>query len=234
MRSLRPIPALLLTALFASAANPAPLRALLVTGGHDHELSFYEMFLSMKGYEFNVNPHPKAFRANMEKKYDVVVLYDLAEFPDDEKPHIKRYLEAGKGMVVLHHAVCSNQDWQWWYEEVVGGSYRLKAGPLGPASTYKHDIDFTVRPVAKHPVLDGITAPFDIRDEAYGGMWVSPKSQPLLETEHPLQTKTMAWISPYPKARVVYIQLGHGSDAHRHPSYRRLVDNAMQWAAGRK
>ena len=85
--------------LCAAAADPAqPVRVLLVTGGHDHELSFYEMFLAFKGYEVNVNPHPKAFRANMDKKYDVVVLYDMLDFPEDEKPFIRKYLEAGKGI----------------------------------------------------------------------------------------------------------------------------------------
>ncbi|MFN0170058.1 MAG: ThuA domain-containing protein [Bryobacteraceae bacterium] len=43
----------------------------------------------------------------------------------------------------------------------------------------------------------------------------------------------LAWISGYKKSRVVVIQLGHSSDSHRHPQFRQLVWNAIEWAAGR-
>jgi type 1 glutamine amidotransferase len=43
----------------------------------------------------------------------------------------------------------------------------------------------------------------------------------------------VAWISPYTKSRVVYIQLGHGHGAFGHPSYRTIVHNAVLWADGR-
>jgi type 1 glutamine amidotransferase len=90
-----------------------------------------------------------------------------------------------------------------------------------------------VKPLGRHPILEGI-GPFKINDEAYKNMWISPKAQVLLETDNPLNDKPLAWVSPYPKARVVYIQLGHGSLAHRNPVYRKLVHNAIEWAAGAK
>jgi type 1 glutamine amidotransferase len=40
----------------------------------------------------------------------------------------------------------------------------------------------------------------------------------------------MAWSGP---ARVVYIQLGHGTEAHRDAGYRTLVRNALMWVSGR-
>ena len=43
----------------------------------------------------------------------------------------------------------------------------------------------------------------------------------------------MAWISPYTKSRVVYIQLGHGERAHLYPAYRTLVQDAIRWTGGR-
>ena len=228
--------ALLLTLALASLPVPAASlpRVLLVTGGHDHELSFYEMFSAEPGFTYTVNPHPKAFRANMVKQYDVAVLYDLAEVTEEaDRTNLRRYLESGKGLVLLHHSIADNQEWPWWYEEVVGGLYRLKASGSQPASTYKHDVDFDVRPVGRHPILEGI-APFKIHDEVYKHMWMSPKVQVLLEADHPLSDKAVAWVSPYPKSRVVFIQLGHGSEAHRNPAYRKLVRNAIAWAAGGK
>jgi hypothetical protein len=72
-----------------------------------------------------------------------------------------------------------------------------------------------------------------IWDETYKGLWVSPKVTLLLETDHPNNNREVAWISPYNKSRVVYIELGHDRKAHEHPSYRQLVRQAVLWAAGR-
>jgi hypothetical protein len=218
----------------ALAAQDGPIRLLLVTGGHEHELSFYEMFSGRSEYAITVNPHPRAFRPWLSKRVDVLVLYDMADVTDEaERKYLRAFLESGKGMVVLHHAIASNQQWPWWCEEVAGGRYVLKAEGGVPASSYKHDVDFEVRPVAPHPVLEGVGA-FRIRDEAYKNLWISPKVKVLLETANPDNDRPMAWISPFPKSRVIYIQLGHGGDAHRNPAYRRLLHNAIGWAAGRR
>jgi type 1 glutamine amidotransferase len=214
-------------------APQSPVRVLLVTGGHEHELSFYEMFAAQTGLTVAVNPHPRAFRKGMARESDVLVLYDLADVTDEaERGNLKEFVESGKGVVVLHHAIADNQSWPWWYEEIVGGRYLLAAADNHPASKFKHDVDFKVRPVTQHPILEGI-GPFQINDEAYKDEWISPKVHVLLETDNPLNDKPMAWVSPYSKSRVVYIQLGHGPSAHRHPVYRKLVNNAIMWAAGR-
>jgi type 1 glutamine amidotransferase len=212
----------------AMATAEKSLRVLLVTGGHDHEITFYDVFSGHPEYTINVNPHPHAFRANLVKTTDVLVMYDYADAEPAEQKALQAFLEAGKGLVVLHHAICDNQQWPWWYEEVVGGLYVIKPLPGKPASKYKHDQEFDVRPVGSHPILKGI-GPFHISDEAYGDMWISPKVQVLLETDHPLNGKPLAWIGPYTKSRVVFIQLGHGSEAHRHPVYRKLVHQAIAW-----
>jgi type 1 glutamine amidotransferase len=116
---------------------------------------------------------------------------------------------------------------------VVGGKYLLKAEGATAASTFKHDEELFVRPAVSHLVIDSI-GPIHLWDETYKGMWISPKSQILLTTDNPTSDGPVAWISPYPNSRVVYIQLGHGSAAHRHPAYQALVRNAILWTAGRK
>jgi type 1 glutamine amidotransferase len=211
-----------------SAGAETRLRLQLVTGGHDHELSFYEVFAGHPEYRITVNPHPHAFRTDLAESCDVLVLYDMADADESEQAALRSFLESGKGMVVLHHAIGNNQQWPWWYEEVVGGLYVLKAMPGKVASRYKHDEEFDVRPVGHHVILNGI-GPFHINDEAYGDMWISPRVQVLLETDNPLNGKPIAWVSPYAQSRVVYIQLGHGSKAHEHPVYRRLVHQAIGW-----
>jgi hypothetical protein len=101
-----------------------------------------------------------------------------------------------------------------------------------PASTFKHDEEMFIRPAARHPVTADI-GPIHIRDETYKGKWVSPDVTVLLTTDNPTSDETVAWVSPYQKSRIIYIQLGHDLAAHRHPSYRALVRNAVFWSAGR-
>jgi type 1 glutamine amidotransferase len=215
-----------------AGTQAAPVRLLLVTGGHDHELSFYEMFTGNVDYDVTVSPHPHAFRENMAA-IDVAVLYDLADVPGGaERANLRRFVESGKGIVVLHHAIADNQDWPWWYEEVVGGRYLLKAEGARPASRFKHDVEMEIRPACSHPVLHGIGV-FRVLDEAYKQVWISPRVQALLKTSNPENDEVVAWVSPYARSRVIYIQLGHGSEAHRNPVYRRLVHNSILWTAGR-
>jgi type 1 glutamine amidotransferase len=209
------------------------VNVLLVTGGHDHETSFYEVFEHMRDIRVNVDPHPVAFRGDLRKRYDVIVLYDMIQdLPEAQKKNLQDFVEAGKGLVVLHHAIASFQNWPWWWKEVVGGRYLLAAEGDAPASTYLHDVDLQVRVVGKSPVTKGLP-PVKIIDETYKLMWRAPGVQVLLETEHPTSDTGLAWISPYTKSRVIYIQLGHGREAHENAWYRQLVRNAILWSAGR-
>jgi type 1 glutamine amidotransferase len=84
----------------------------------------------------------------------------------------------------------------------------------------------------KHPITAGIE-PFAITDETYKRMWISPQVMPLLLTDNPNSDGTIAWVSPYPKSKVVYIQLGHGHGSWDHPSFRAIVKNAILWSADR-
>ncbi|MCC6585344.1 MAG: ThuA domain-containing protein [Bryobacterales bacterium] len=209
------------------------VRAMVVVGGHDHDTSFYGVFEGAPGIKTTVNPHPTAFRKDMVKAVDVAVLYDLVnEIPADQKAILQGFLESGKGLVVVHHAIADYNSWEWWWREVVGGRYLLKPLDGQAASTFKHDVEMNAKVVAEHPVVKGIP-PFRILDETYKGMWISPKSKVLLRTDEATSDGPLVWISPYEKSRVVYIQLGHGRDAHEHQAFRQLVRNAVLWSAGK-
>ncbi len=211
-----------------------PVRALVVTGGHDYEPSFYTLF---EGYADVVWTHAvsnrEAFSRDIRGLFDVLVLYDMSSGLDEKgRKNLRDFVEAGKGLVVVHHAIADYQDWPWWSREVVGGKYLLKPEMGLAASTYKHDEDLFVRPVADHPIVSSI-GPMHLKDETYKGMWISPEVKILLRTDNATSDGPVAWISPYEKSRVVYIELGHDSSAHRHPAYRALVRNALMWAGKR-
>lgn len=211
------------------------VRVLTVTGGHPYPVAFYTLF---EGYDDIVWTHAtsprEAFSAGLAKDFDVVVLHDMHEdLAPEEREHLRAFIEAGKGVVSLHHSIVDYTAWPWWWQEVTGGQYFVNAQPGHPASSYKEGVEMVVYPAAGaagHPVLNGV-GPLVVTDEAYRGMWHSPKIQVLMETSHPLNDGPVVYVGPQPKARVVYIQLGHSESTMRYPGYRRLVHNAILWGA---
>jgi type 1 glutamine amidotransferase len=213
---------------------PPPLRLLVVTGGHPYATTFYTVFEGADDLHWDhaVSNHD-AFKNDRRKDYDVLVLYDFSqEISDAEKTNLRDFVEAGKGVVVLHHAIADYQDWEWWYKEVVGGKYLMKPFGSMPPSTYLHDQESCVTPVMRHPITAHIGA-MHLWDETYKGMWISPDVKVLLRSDAPTSDGPVAWISPYTKSRVVYVQLGHGETAHLYPAYRTLVQDAIRWTGGR-
>jgi type 1 glutamine amidotransferase len=181
-----------------------------------------------------VDPHPNAFVTAPLEGTDVVVLYDMpVEMTPKQRQSLRAFVERGGGIVALHHAIAGRTGWPWWWKEVIGGRYLTQPEGGRPASTYRHDEELAVSVVAQHPVTAGVTS-FRIIDETYKGMWISPEVTPLLTTDNPTSDGPVAWIGPFSKARIVFVQLGHGREAHLHPAFRRLVRNAVLWTAGRK
>jgi type 1 glutamine amidotransferase len=217
----------------AKPEKPA-LRTLVVTGGHDYPTSFYTLFEGQDDIDWtHAATNREAFRRDIRADFDVLVLYDSSRDLDEKgRANLQAFVESGKGVVVLHHAIVDYPDWPWWYREVVGGRYLEKPDGALPASTYKHDVELRIRPVVSHPIIADI-GPMHIVDETYKGMWISPSVTVLLRTDEPTADGPVAWISPYAQSRVVYLQGGHDSAAHRHSGYRTLVRNAILWSAGR-
>lgn len=211
------------------------VRVLLVTGGHDHEASFYQVLEGWRDIRVNVDPHPVAFRHDLRPLYDVLVLYDsiqAKQLPEPHRENLRAFVESGRGVVLLHHAIVDFADWEWWWREVAGGLYVLNAREGMPASSYLHDVEMVVEPAGQHPVTRGLP-PMRLFDETYKGVWRRPDVVPLLRTNHSTSDEVIGWISPYEKSRVVFLQPGHGRQTHELEWYRRLVRQAVLWAAGR-
>jgi len=217
--------------VIAAAAPGRPLRLLVVTGGHDYPTSFYTLFEGQPDIAWDhAISAEEAYRRDIRPHYDVLVLYDMpADLSPTGRRNLQAFAESGKGIIVLHHALVSYASWPW-YESLVGGRYVERAGPDEAASTYRHDVDFTLMPGAAHPVTEGLQ-PMRVRDETYKGVRHHPDARPLLTTDHSTSDRLLAWISPYRDSRVVAIQPGHGPEIHRHPGYRRLVHQAIRWVA---
>lgn len=221
----------------APAASPEKIKILVVTGGHDYEKEpFDAMFKALDGIELETAEQKETSEAYDRdlSKYDVLVLYDMVQkITDAQKKNLLKFIESGKGLVVLHHALGSYQDWPD-YKKIVGGKFytaaREEDGEKHPVSGYTHDVKVRVNFAdPRHPIVQGLS-PFDIMDEVYSKYYVSPEVKPLLTVAHPLSDNVIGWTHLCGKAPVVYILLGHGASAFKDPDYRKLVSNAIAWA----
>ncbi len=214
--------------------KPGGVRVLVITGGHDHEASFYGLFDGWKDLGWvPVSTSKMAFEKDIRAKYDVLVMYDFTrDLEDKEKQNLRDFVESNKGIVVLHHGILDHQHWPWWTEEVVGGRYRLENDGDIPNSTVKFGEEHLITPAGDHPITAGV-APFHVTDETYRGLFISPNITPLLTTTNRTSDHVVGWIGPCKTSKVVFIQLGHDHSPFQHPSYRTLVHNSILWTAGR-
>lgn len=225
----------------AGAAEDAPLRLLVVTGGHGYDTNeFRAMFTTLPGIEPRFVAHPEAhawLAADRAAEWDVLVMYDMWQpITPEVRRDFRQRIEEGKGLVALHHSLVNYQDWPL-YAQIVGGRYHLEPwddhGEKRPASTYLHDVDLKVQVLNRaHPLTLGM-ADFSIHDETYGGLELKPTAKPLLATQEPTSSPVIAWVKTWQKGRVAAIQLGHDKQAYQNPAYRRLLKNAIRWTAHR-
>lgn len=228
--------------LVASAEDSTvqrPVKVLVITGGHGFEQKpFFDVFKSNPEISFSHAAHAKTNATGWERgdiqNQDVIVLYDMPRtITHGQKARFLSIFDKGIGLVVLHHALVSYQDWPE-YERIIGGRYPenpAKAGVVTTEVGYEHDVDVPVKIVAKdHPITSGLSD-FVIHDEIYWGFRVGKDARPLLTTTHPKSGKPLAWTRSEGKSRIVYIQLGHGPSAYENPNYRKLIAQSIRWAA---
>jgi len=232
---------LITAALFSTIAysQPAAIRVLVVTGGHDYnQSSFMELFESMSGtITYRIIPFPEAFSMfSLQKRneFDVVIFYHMWQtITEEQKSDMIDCFRQGKPLVVLHHSICAFDKWDE-YMHIIGGRYfhdtSVVEGKVFQPSTYKHDV---VVPVYvkdnTNPVTRGISD-FELFDEVYGGFYVEPGVTSLLTTGHPDSSPMLGWSCYYGKSRVVTIQPGHDTPSFQSPVYRQLLLQAIEWA----
>jgi hypothetical protein len=219
----------------------ATISVLVITGGHAFETEpFFRLFRDNAAITAVAAEHRTGSASAWERDdlatFDVVVLYDMPRsITPAQQAKMRSLFERGTGLVVLHHALVSFQDWPD-YERIIGGRY--PEPPKGqPAISdrvgYEHDVDVPVTILdTRHPITAGMKG-FTIRDEIYWGFRVGSDVLPLLGTTHPKAGKPLMWARTEGKSRVVFLQLGHDRHAFENPNFRELVARSIRWAARR-
>jgi type 1 glutamine amidotransferase len=82
-----------------------------------------------------------------------------------------------------------------------------------------------------HPIVAGV-ADFEVYDERYSWMRVSPQVRGLAWHEHAGTRHPLLWTHEYGGARVVYDALGHDERSYLSARRRMLVSRAARWLLG--
>ena len=255
------------------------LRVALVTKGHPFDAAaFFAVFDSIDDITWTHIEHPDALTLVEPERaadFDVFVMYDMpgitftrndpptffAPPPADYVEAFGALLEAGKGMVFLHHAIAGWPAWEG-YAHVVGGRFHYQPATLGgvdyPDSGYRHDVTHTVEVIdPAHPICDGVAPSFSITDEVYLYPVFEDEVQPLMRStyefvdenfysadhairgrrndndgwSHPRGSNLVAWTKTVGRSPIAYLQFGDGPATYADPTYRRILANAITWAA---
>jgi hypothetical protein len=172
-----------------------------------------------------------------------------------------RLLEAGVPVVALHHSIASWPAWPRFADIVGGRFHYVAAtlhGTSWPDSGYRHEVRQQLAVAdPTHPVCAGLPASFELTDETYLCPVFDDAVVPLLVSDapktddeyysatlavtghmysragwhHPAGSRLAAWTHTVGHSTVVYIQPGDGPEAYANPHYRRLLSNAIRWAA---
>jgi hypothetical protein len=249
---------------------------LVVSGGHPYDEAAFDTLLARLGdWRIRHLLHPEAEHAIAQgaaDEADAVMFYDMAgyTFADGKVKTrlpsaafveaIERRLAAGRGMVIMHHALAGWAEWPRW-AEIAGGRFLYQPGDVrGRAcldSGYRHDVTYRVETVLDHPVTSGIPASFEITDELYLAEIFEDDVIPLLRADHdfvaanfysaahavagrmfdnsdwdhPPGSPLVGWARCEGQARIVTLQFGDGPKAYRNLDVVRLLANALGWTA---
>jgi len=83
-----------------------------------------------------------------------------------------------------------------------------------------------------HPIVAGV-ADFEVHDERYSWMRISPEVRGLAWHEHDGERHPLLWTHDHGGTRVVYDALGHDERSYRSAPRRTLVSRAALWLLGR-
>ena len=233
-----------LVCTIATHAAPAPVRALLITGGCCHDYAFQANALTEGIKKFGsvtwtvVNEGGKSKDAKFPlydnpdwaKAYDVVVHNEC--FADvTDIAYVRKITSAHKGgtpAVVIHCAMhtyrtLKDDDWR----EFLGVTSRR----------HDHQAAYPVRTVDKsHPVMRDFPEKWVTpMDELYIIEKLWPKARALATSvsekdgkEHPV-----IWVNDFHGTRVFGTTYGHGNVTWEDPVYIALVSRGILWDAGR-
>ena len=185
------------------------------------------------GYRVTATDDASVFSTQGLDRYSVIVFLNTTGDVLDEAQQtaMEDFISAGKGFLGVHSAADTEYDWNW-YGTLVGAYFDGHPEPQDAV------VDF-VEPDA-HPITERLPGQVTRFDEWYNFRSQPPDDATVLATVDEASYEGGAMGDPHPiiwarrvhGGRSVYIGFGHTSESFEEPLMRRLLDNAIRWAAG--
>ncbi|MDQ0727825.1 ThuA domain-containing protein [Microbacterium sp. W4I20] len=210
-------------------------RALVVVGGDDihHDLLGAAGVLTRIGADAGFATAPavgmQRFANARPETADagVFVLYNSGGlFPAEQQQALAAAVAAGSGLVALHmsNVMGDPEGADRAFFDLLGNHY-LSHGPGHHEG--RHRIEIT----AQHPITDGVDD-FDLFDEYYEFAFADDDHTVLAERTRDDGVRIpVLYVREVGEGRVVYLALGHDMRSWGEPPVRRLIAQAMRWAA---
>jgi type 1 glutamine amidotransferase len=220
------------------AADDAKITALIITG-HDvvpahpwrETTPLIRQQLESSGkFDVKVCEDTSILESSKLDTYQVIILnfgfWDVPQLSSRAQQNLLDYVRNGGGLMPLHFACSSYQDWGE-YADLIGRVWVKGVAGHGPRST------FTVNIVdQEHPITVGMSD-FEADDELYAKLSGDAEIHVLATADSDWSEKTepLLFVKTFGKGRVVHNLLGHDVKARDYPEYATLLVRGAQWAA---
>lgn len=234
-----------------SAEEKAPKDAksvLIVTGqdypGHKWQETAPVLAKSLRAdprLRVTITEDPKSLASSDIDRYDVIVLHFMNwEQPDpgpDARVNLKRFVENGKGLMLVHFACgafqvkpAGSDTYVEWpeFRNLAGRVWDPKSRPHDPYGRFHVDI-----PDTHHAITQGLQG-FDTTDELYTCLVGERPIDILATAKSKVDGKDypMAFSFNCAKGRVFHSPLGHDVAAFDNPGVAELMRRGCAWVAG--
>jgi len=233
-----PAPAAAQPAPSPPPAKPGAARVVIVTGqehpAHNWRATapaLAEILRKDLRLDVRVVEDPQFLASPELAGHDAIVLH----FMNHQQPapgakareNLRRFVEGGKGLVLVHFACGAFQDWPE-FRSLVGRVWDPKLRGHDPRGPFRVEIASP-----KHPITEGLQA-FDADDELYTCLAGEAPVTVLATARSKVDGKDypMAFVYASGKGRVFQCLLGHDVKALAVPTAGELYRRGAAWAAG--
>jgi type 1 glutamine amidotransferase len=217
--------------------SPPRIPVFTRTTGYRHEsipdgVAAFRELGAAHGFSVAATEDPAELAAWLPGSPAVVFLSTSGEVLDENsRQALRAHLAAGGGYLGVHGAACTEYDWPWYGEDVVGAVFDGHPA-LQPGVVSVEDRD--------HPATAHLGERWDFTDEWYNFTFNPRGRVRVLATadettydggrmgeDHPL-----VWCHERAGGRAFYTALGHTTESYADDVFRRHLLGGLSWAAG--
>lgn len=205
-------------AAFGKALQPMGLSTTIVMDAESalSELNIHNcQLLTIDALLFTMTQHEKY--APLRKEW-------AFELSARARENLASYVWHGGSLLGLHTASICFDGWAEW-PKILGAGWVWGRSSHPAAGTVR------VERMVDNDALVADAPPFEVFDEVYRGLDVSPHAEPILQARAATDSEfhPVMWRHHYGKGRVVYDSLGHAPDSVLEPTHLSILRRAVQW-----